>query len=160
MPVLQLDGANSKPVKEKGVDLRDAWPCRGDKGIWRREHRKSRTALFTPLRVAQGPARDTQLLKIRVTRGVRVDNGQTFSVSDDWTQSSNAHSMLPFVWIGSTIFKCASDFIAEYNDNADEYAKGTLDSPNMGTLVDPIVGTVSSLGYNHMTSAAARTTTQ
>ena len=117
MHLQQPDKSDCKLVRQKGVDPRDIWSCSGDDGIWRREHRKSRTTLFTPLRVSQGPTRDAQLLKIRVTRGVRVDNGQTFSVSDDWTQSHNAHRMLPFTWIGTTTFKCASDSIVEYDDN-------------------------------------------
>ena len=103
-----------EPFKEKGIDARDRWCCSGDKGLWRREHRKARTSLFTPLRVALGPSQDAHLLKIRVTRGVRVADMQSFSISDDWTQSENAHRVLPFTWVGTTTFQCASDFLVDF----------------------------------------------
>lgn len=147
-----FDIISNDPVREKGVDLRDLWCCSGDNGMWKREHCKPRTTLFTPLRVAQGPSRDAQLLKICVTRGIRVDSGQVFSVSDDWTQSNNAHRILPFAWIGTTTFQCASDFVVECDDNANKHENRTLESP--------CVGSVSSLGYSHTTSTEPTTQQQ
>ena len=99
--------------ERKGHDNRDSWSASGEEGRWCREHKQPRRSLFTPMRVSQGPRKDAQLLKIRQTRGVRLDTLESFTVADDWTQSTNAHRVMPFSWVGSTTFQIVSEFMLE-----------------------------------------------
>ena len=97
----------------KGVDERDLWSSLGIEGTWKREHRRARVSLFTPMRVAKGPGADSHLSRIRQTRGVRLDTLESFEIADDWTQSGNAHRKMPFSWVGTTTFQESPDFIME-----------------------------------------------
>ena len=69
----------------KGLSEEDVWSSRGDDGIWRRAHRRTRQALFTPMRVAQGPAIDARLVRIRRTTGVDISTLRNVENIDDWT---------------------------------------------------------------------------
>ena len=55
-------------VEKKGIEASDVWISSGLSGVWTREHRKPRRSLFTPMRVARGPAANTHFLKIRETQ--------------------------------------------------------------------------------------------
>ena len=122
----QANGTNQSGLLSSNKDV---WSSRGCNGVWKREHRGSRRALFTPCRVARGPCADKQLIKIRKTSGVDINSMRQFKVIDDWTQSSNAHRILPFTWIGRTTFhevtECLEDMadlqgispIVEYNSS-------------------------------------------
>ena len=97
----------------KGVDERDSWSSVGVEGIWKREHRRPRVSLFTPMRVAKGPSANSHLSRIRQTRGVRLDTLESFEIADDWTQSGNAHRRMSFPWVGTKTFQESPDFIME-----------------------------------------------
>ena len=102
-------------VQQKECDNKDVWSCSGASGVWRREHRKPRRSLFTPLRVARGPSADTHFVRIRETNGINTLSMQAFRIVDDWTQSSNAHKVLDFPWIGRTTFRVVQDSYFELN---------------------------------------------
>ena len=93
-------GANEK---ESG----DRWHARGAGGVWVREHCTPREALFTPCRVARGPAHPDLLSHVRVTRGRFVDGGD-FVIKDSW-RSSAAHALLFGQWVGTTTFQKAQE---------------------------------------------------
>ena len=59
-------------MSDKLTDKRggDNWKSRGEAGIWHRIHTKPRRALFTPFKVAKGPASNENLSVIRFTKGV------------------------------------------------------------------------------------------
>ena len=84
------------------VETGDRWHSRGAGGLWVREHRTPREALFTPCKVARGPAHPDLLSQVRVTRGRFIDGG-TFVIEDFWN-SSAAHSLLSGRWVGTTTF--------------------------------------------------------
>ena len=48
----------------------DFWKSRGEGGAWQRVHAKPRRALFTPFKVAKGPASHEKLNIFRFTKGV------------------------------------------------------------------------------------------
>ena len=69
----------------KGLSEKDVWSSRGDDGRWLRDHRRTRQALFTPMRVANGPSIDAQLVRIRRTTGSDFSTLRNFEIIDDWT---------------------------------------------------------------------------
>ncbi len=79
----------------------DAWKIEGYGVI--REHRRPRTTLFTPLRVAGAPP-GKALTSTRVTRGEHLDDGESFVRTDNWTTRGTAHLCLSRRWVGSTTF--------------------------------------------------------
>ena len=81
----------------------DRWQSRGAEGLWLREHRTPREALFTPCRVPRGLAHPDQLSVVRVTKGC-FENGGSFTIRDNW-YSGSAHSLLPGRWTGTTTFE-------------------------------------------------------
>ena len=76
-----------------------------------RTHAKPRQCRFTPLRVAGAPP-VRALTGTRVTRGVFTDNGELFTVVDNWTTRSTAHASTSRPWVGSTQFWKRSDWKA------------------------------------------------
>ena len=99
------DKLRSRSAEERCVD---SWPESGEKGTWKRAHRTPRRTLFTPHRVANGPSRDIQLSKVRVTKGTYVGNGRKFEITDDYTETASAHFMLEHGWVGTTEFKVSA----------------------------------------------------
>ena len=81
----------------------DRWRCRGQHGIWHRSHTTPRASLFTPYRVARGPAKDVPLSVTRFTYGV-TKSGKRFEFHDDWTLPQRRHMVLEEPWVGHTIF--------------------------------------------------------
>ena len=79
----------------------DSWKLEGHCMV--RDHQRPRTTLFTPLRVAGAPPAKS-LTGTRVTRGVYVDDGQSFERVDTWTARATAHLNMPRRWVGSTTF--------------------------------------------------------
>ena len=68
-----------------------------------RIHRRPRHSRFTPLRVAEAPP-VRSLTGTRVTSGQYVDNGEEFTVVDNWRTRSTAHAYTSRSWIGTTRF--------------------------------------------------------
>ena len=68
----------------------DSWKNKGEAGIWHRIHTKPRRALFTPFKVAKGPASSEKLSVIRFTKGVS-QSGHKFEFHDKWQESRNSH---------------------------------------------------------------------
>ena len=68
-----------------------------------RVHARPRTCRFTPLRVAGAPPVKA-LTGTRITRGVYTDDGENFTVVDNWQTRSTAHARSPRPWIGTTQF--------------------------------------------------------
>jgi hypothetical protein len=79
----------------------DAWKGEGANLI--RLHEQSRTALFTPFRVAQAP-RGRDLHSVRVTQGTFLESGKEFTITDNWRNSYRAHLELSGPWVGETTF--------------------------------------------------------
>ncbi len=68
-----------------------------------RVHGRPRHSRFTPLRVAEAPP-VRSLTGTRVTSGHYVDNGEAFTVVDNWRTRSTAHAYTSRSWIGTTRF--------------------------------------------------------
>ena len=81
----------------------DNWKSKGEAGIWHRIHTKPRRALFTPFKVAKGPASNENLSVIRFTKGVS-QSGHKFEFHDKWQESRNSHRLLDELWVGCTTF--------------------------------------------------------
>ena len=99
-----------------GVD-KESWLSRGLGGEWSRLHNRSRRSLFTPTRVAQGPAEKTHLMRLRRTKGIGLSTMKRFCITDDWTQTSNAHRLFDEPWIGTTTFQEVADYMVELEDS-------------------------------------------
>ena len=63
----------------------DRWICRGRSLTWIREHRTSRSELFSPGEAERGPSNLSRLWNIRKTAGV-MEDGRRFEIIDDWTR--------------------------------------------------------------------------
>ena len=68
--------------EKKGIADRAGWSSRGETGVWQREHRWARRALFNPFRVAAGPANGTHLIRLRKTSGVDLSSMKKFEIID------------------------------------------------------------------------------
>ena len=79
----------------------DAWKSRGANGEWARLHATPRRSLFTPCRVARGPAHPDCLRTRRVTEGVDIE-GNKFRIDDHWRKPGRAHKVLDLPWTGVT----------------------------------------------------------
>ena len=97
--------ADWQSVRRAANDQRggDRWKSRGVDGIWHRWHTSPRVSLFTPYRVAKGPASSIGLHQHRFTYGV-TSAGRTFEFHDDWTKPERAHMVLDEPWLGYTVF--------------------------------------------------------
>ena len=82
----------------------DKWTSRGADGDWIRLHDTPRRSLFTPCRVARGPAHPDKLEGKRMTIGVFA-NGEKFKLEDCWREPGLAHRVLSKPWTGATYFK-------------------------------------------------------
>ena len=82
----------------------DAWKSRGADGEWTRLHVTPQRLLFTPCRVARGPAHLDCLRTRRVTEGVDIE-GNRFRINDDWRELGWAHKVLDLPWTGFTTFR-------------------------------------------------------
>ena len=51
----------------------DRWKSRGVDGVWHRWHTSPRLSLFTPYKVAKGPASGVSLKRLRFTYGITAD---------------------------------------------------------------------------------------
>ena len=81
----------------------DSWHSRGVNGKWTRIHTTPRFALFTPSRVARGPACLDKLKSVRVTVGID-SAGHNFRIEDNWRDKEQAHRKLSLPWTGMTTF--------------------------------------------------------
>ena len=61
--------------------------------------------MFTPFRCPGGPAKSSNMKKLRVTKGQVVSTGKQFKLVDGWTLRAKAHRLLPEAWIGVTSFE-------------------------------------------------------
>ena len=101
-------GANN-PLEGKP---KDNWVTRQN-GKWERRHAIPRRALFTPFKVPGGPCKNTQFQYLRMTVGRYVNTGEDFKIIDNWSQPENAHRMLAGLWVGTTTYREAADFLVE-----------------------------------------------
>ena len=92
----------TKTPAERGVD---SWLNYGEEGIWKRTHRTSRRALFTPHRVAGRPRRDVVIGGRRTTIGSYVGSGKKFEIVDDYHDPHHAQRILADAWIGTSEFR-------------------------------------------------------
>ena len=69
----------------------------------RRAHRTARKQLLTPMRVNGSPPANA-LLRYRLTRCNYLDNGEAFTIVDEWTSPKGAHADLGRWWKGTTTF--------------------------------------------------------
>ena len=87
---------------------REAWgrcvESRGAHGEWARLHATPRRSLFTPCRVARGPAHPDCLRTRRVTECVDFE-GNKFRIDDDWREPGRAHKVLDLPWTGLTTLR-------------------------------------------------------
>ena len=105
----RLNGLHGEDIDYAGED---EWRLQEHYVI--REHRRPRTALFTPIRVAGAPPAKA-LTATRITRGVYLDNGESFVRTDNWTTRGTAHLCLSRRWVGSTTFlrRASESFVSE-----------------------------------------------
>ena len=82
----------------------DKWTSRGADGEWIRLHDTPRRSLFTPCRVARGPAHPDKLEGKRITIGIFAD-GEKFKLEDSWREPGVAHRVLSKPWTRVTQFK-------------------------------------------------------
>ncbi len=87
--------------KERDESETDEWL--EDESTVTRVHSKPRRSRFTPRRVSGAPPVKS-LTATRVTRGQFLDNGEAFTVIDNWTTRSTAHAASSRAWIGTTQF--------------------------------------------------------
>ena len=83
----------------KGADY---WGIK-DAELFVRVHRKPRSCLFTPMRVAGGPSNAASVGACRVTVG-RYGDGTSFRRVDDWKVASIPHQPMRREWTGTTTF--------------------------------------------------------
>ena len=82
----------------------DEWKMDSTWPILIRVHRRPRKELFIPMKVQGAPAA-ASLNQVRVTQGKFLDNGEKFTVVDNWTRrDGKAHEDLGRRWIGTTVF--------------------------------------------------------
>jgi hypothetical protein len=86
-----------------GRDGGDRWLRRGDGNIWQRAHTTPRMSLFTPYKVANGPASQHEFCPTRFTQGI-TRSGQRFEFHDSWQRPERRHFTLGEEWIGVTSF--------------------------------------------------------
>ncbi len=79
----------------------DEWSDSGIKVV--RIHHKPRQSRFTPLRIEGAPPARS-LTATRVTSGRFTDNGERFTIADNWTARSTAHALTSRPWTGTTTF--------------------------------------------------------
>ena len=83
---LLSEGMNSAKKSSGDVSVdKDSWMSRGVSRECSRLHSRSRRSLFTPMRVAQGPADKTHLMRLRRTKGIGLLTMKRFCITDDWT---------------------------------------------------------------------------
>ena len=90
-------------INPNEAQQRDVWEIRGEGGIWRRRHHRSRLSLFTPHRVPRGPPKNVRLGMRRRTVG-KFEGGEEFSIDDEWHVAEARHKMLELSWTGYTEF--------------------------------------------------------
>ena len=81
----------------------DRWMRRDDAEVVERRRSKQRFAIFTPMKVAQGPKSAAAVGKWRITIG-ELANGQEFLHIDNWKTAANPHELLGQPWTGITFF--------------------------------------------------------
>ena len=124
------DLSSWQAVRRSAHDQRggDRWKSRGVVGVWHRWHTSSRTSLFTPYKVANGPASSVSLKRLRFTHGVTAA-GKTCEFHDDWTKPGRAHMVLDEPWIGYTIFTTrGEEYMATQKGRLGETPSATRDS--------------------------------
>ena len=95
-------GKRSVPQGER--QLPDRWVCKGNGGMWTREHRTYRKALFEPSDVESGGPNPSHIFTIRRTEGV-TSTGRRFVVTDDMSQGEQgSRPYLQYEWLGRTTF--------------------------------------------------------
>ena len=103
--VIEDDENEGEDDENEGVkideNVNDVWKVNEVKCA--REHKKARTCLFTPLRVAGAPPAK-ELCNTRVTVGQFCETKQSFRICDVWTSRKDAHRSLGAQWIGATYF--------------------------------------------------------
>ena len=99
----------------------DAWKSRGADGEWTRLHATPRRSLFTPCRVARGPAHPDCLRTRRVTESVDIEGNQ-FGIDDDRREPGRAHKVFDLPWTGITTFKTRDVVWAEEELESQESA--------------------------------------
>ena len=95
-PDIEEKKKKSKTVKKTSPEERcvDSWEVSGQGGVWRRQHRTPRRALFTPHRVAGGPEAGVQVKKFRVTNGTFIKTRRVSQVIDDFGMNAKTHRLL------------------------------------------------------------------
>ena len=95
----------------------DAWTCRGEGGVWRRQHSRKRQMLFTPYGTSEGPRRPSELTGKRITEGTFDETGEEFTIVDDWKDKREAHRRLQRSWTGTTTFEMKKDETASITES-------------------------------------------
>ena len=68
-----------------------------------RVHDRPRRSLFTPMRVEGSPPAKV-LAGTRRTEGKFLDNGESFTIVDEWRGRREPHRDLSRPWVGKTVF--------------------------------------------------------
>ena len=56
-------------------------------------------------------------MRLRRTKGIGLLSMKRFCITDDWTQTLNAHRLLDEPWIGTTTFQDIADYMMESDDS-------------------------------------------
>ena len=120
----------SKTVRRTSPKERcvDSWEVSGQGGVWRRQHRTPRRALFKPHRVAGGPEAGVQVKKIRVTNRTFGKTRRAFQLIGDHHITANSHRLLAGAWIGTSEFREVDNFIVDVDQNRKSIAWADCDS--------------------------------
>ena len=83
------------------IEKNDYWKTSGSG--WERVHCKPRRTLFTPMKVAGGPANGVLVGDLRVTSGI-FEDGVFFQKVEEWKELEDQHAAMPQAWVGRTEF--------------------------------------------------------
>ena len=83
----------------------DSWhePTGGEGDEVVRVHDRPRRSLFTPMRVEGSPPAKA-LASTRRTEGRFLDDGERFTIVDEWRGRPDPHRDLARAWVGKTVF--------------------------------------------------------
>ena len=118
-PVISSQSRQAVCGTNVDIDVdKDSWSSGGVGGEWSRLHNRSRRSLFTPMRVAQGPADKTHRMRLRGTKGTCLLTMKCCCITGDLRQTSNAHRLLEEPLIGTTTtFQDVADCMVESEDS-------------------------------------------
>ena len=85
----------------------DHWRKDGE-GYVTRVHVMQRKSLCTPMGFRGSPERKEHMIGLRITEGKWTENGEPFSIIDNWKEAKDPNKDMSGRWTGTTTFKVAA----------------------------------------------------